>query len=178
MTTNIKQAIFVIIGLAIISTVFIITKPSSVEASKQEGKKFDDWVVSCSKADEKTKTPQVCFLTQQVNITKEDKQEVVAIYQIGYFGPNKELKMIQTVPLGIRIEAGTSIVSSKNLVAPGKYTTCTNLGCQAVATISDADLKTILGTKEANLVFMNLDGQQIPLPLSTKGLQEGLKYIK
>lgn len=178
MKTNVKQAIFVVIGLAIISAVFIFTKPNSVEASKQEGKKFDDWVVSCSKPDEKTKTPQLCFLIQQVNITKEDKQELIAIYQIGYFGSNKELKMIQTLPLGIRIEAGTSIVVSKNLVAPGKYSTCTALGCQAVAAISDADLKTILGSKEANLVFMNLDGQQVPLPLSTKGLEEGLKYIK
>lgn len=178
MKTNIKQSIFVIVGIAIVSIVFILTKPGNVEASKQEGKKFEDWVVSCSPIDEKTKAQQICVLTQQVNVTKDDKQQVIAVYQIGYFGPKKELRMIETLPLGIRIEAGTSIIISKNLLAPGKYTTCTNLGCQAVADISDADLKTVLSTKEANVAFMNVDGQQLSLPLSTKGLQEGLEYLK
>lgn len=178
MKTNIKQAFFVIIGLAIITTVCIITKPWSVEASKKEGKKFDDWVVACTAVDEKTNTPQVCFLTQQVNMTKDKKQQTIATYQIGYFGPEQELRILQTLPLGVRIEAGTSIISSKKLIIPGKYTVCTNLGCQAIASISAADLKTLLEIKESSVAFMNSEGQQLSLPLSTKGLQEGLKFIK
>lgn len=114
----------------------------------------------------------------QLNITQEDKQQPIAAFQIGYFGENKDLKIIQTLPLGIRLEAGTSIISSKKLIAPGKYTICTQTGCQAVAPISDADLETLMSTQENPVVFTNLEGKQLTLPLSIKGLKAGLKYIK
>jgi len=121
----------------------------------------------------------VCLLNQQINVTQEDKtQQPVALFQIGYFGPKQELKLIQTLPLGVRIEAGTSIISSKKLIAPGKYTTCIAGGCQAVVPISNADLKALLSNSENVVAFMNLEGKQLSLPISIKGLEEGLSYIK
>jgi len=179
MKTNTKQIAFVVIGLLIVSAVFTFSKLNMASAAKTDGKKFDDWMVSCKPADEKTNTPEMCLLNQQVNVTQEDKtQQPMALYQIGYFGPQKELKLIQTLPLGIRIEAGTSIISSKKLIAPGKYTTCIASGCQAVVPLSDADLKALLSNSENAVAFMNLEGKQLTLPLSIKGLEEGLNYIK
>jgi hypothetical protein len=35
-----------------------------------------------------------------------------------------------------------------------------------------------LSNQDNAVAFMNLEGNQITLPLSTKGLEEGLKYIK
>ena len=178
MKINIKQISFVILGLVVITAIFAFSKLNSATAAKKDGKKFDDWIVACTAKNDETKTPELCILTQQLNLTKEDKQQPVALFQIGYFGPKKELKIIQTLPLGVRLEAGTSIISSKKLIAPGKYQTCTQDGCQAVAVISSADLKTLTSTKENSVAFMNLNGQQITFPLSVKGLSEGLKYIK
>src|SRR5205823_5467432 len=121
-----------------------------------EGAKFEDWVVSCTPQNNDSGAAVTCFLTQQVNVTKEGKkQEALALYQIGYIGPKKELRMIQTLPLGVRIEPGTSIVSAQKLIAAGKFTVCTNIGCQAVATISPSDLKTILDTDQNSVAFMN-----------------------
>lgn len=178
MNINIKQVSFVIIGLVIVTIIFGLSKFNIATAAKKDGKKFGDWVVSCTPGNKETKTPEVCLLSQQLNLTQEDKQQPIALFQVGYLGPEKELKMIQTLPLGVRLEAGTSIISSKKLIAPGKYTTCTQAGCQAVASISDADLKTLTSTKENSVAFMNLEGKQLTLPISIKGIEKGLKYIK
>lgn len=179
MTTKMKKNIFILFGLAIILGIFLMNK-SNASSANIEGTKFDDWVVSCSKADEKTKTPRICLLSQQLQVKQDDskEQQVIAIYQLGYFGPKKELKMIQTLPLGVSISAGTSIISSKNLIAQGSYTVCSAAGCQAIAAISEKDLKAMLTTEENSVAFMNIEGKQINLPISVKGLEKGLEFIK
>ena len=179
MSTNVKKISFVVFGLIIITAIFAFTQSNIATAAKKNGKKFSDWSVSCTPADAKTKTPQACLLNQQVNVTQKDnKQQPLALFQIGYFGPKKELKLIETLPLGVRLEAGTSIISSKKLIIPGTYSTCLNSGCQAIASISDSDLKTLLANKENTVAFMNLEGEQLTLPISVKGLKKGLDYIK
>ena len=178
MKTNIKQVVFVIVGLVIITAIFALTKLNTASADKKDGTKFEDWVVACTPKNDETKTPETCVLSQQINITKDDKQQPIALFQIGYLGPKKELQLVQVLPLGINIEAGTSIISSKKLIAPGKYKTCLENGCTAVASISDADLKALFANGENSVAFMNLKGEQITLPMSVKGLEKGLNYIK
>lgn len=178
MINNVKQAAFVIIGLAVVSAAFLISRSNNVQAAKKEGTKFDDWVVSCSPKEAAEGTEQICLLTQQISTEKDKNQEILAVYQMGYFGKEKTLKMLQILPLGVSLEAGTSIVSSKNLIAAGKFTTCTQAGCHAVANITNEDLKTILSNKENSVALMSAEGKQINLPFSTKGLQNGLDYLK
>jgi invasion protein IalB len=178
MTKNIKKIAFTLFGVAIVTVIFAISKLNIATADKENGKKFEDWSVSCVPKNEETKTPELCLLAQQVNSTKDDKQETIALYQVGYFGPKKELKLIQTLPLGVSLAAGTSIISSKNLIAPGVYTVCLAGGCKAASIISNADLKTLLSNENNMLAFMNLEGKQMNLPISVKGLKEGLEYIK
>lgn len=179
MIINVKKAAFVVIGLAVVSAAFLFSRSHNVQAAKKEGTKFDDWVVSCTpKEANEGSGEQTCLLTQQISTEKDKKQEILAIYQIGYFGKEKTLKMVQVLPLGISLEAGTSIVSSKNFIAAGKFTTCTQAGCHAVANISDEDLKTILNNKENAVAFMSTEGKQINFPFSAKGLQSGLNYLK
>lgn len=175
---NIKQLGFIGIGLLIATALFTFAKLNHASATKVDGTMFQDWKVTCKPADEKAKTPETCLINQQVNSTVDGKQQPVALYQFGYFGPKKELQFIQLLPLGVRLDAGTSIVSSKKLIAPSKYITCTATGCEAAAPISDADLKTLLSNTENAVAFMGIDGQVSNLLLSTKGLSEALHYIK
>lgn len=179
MTNCIKKSLFVTAGLAVMGLGLFLGNPSRVDAAVKEGQKFSDWVVNCTTDAEKK---QVCFLSQAINSTNKDgKQQVLAVYQIGYLGSGKarSLKMIQIVPTDVSVAPGTSIISSQKLIAPGKYVTCTKDSCQAVAEISDKDLKDIL-SKDANPIvgIMNSAGQQVNFPLSTKGLEEGLKALK
>ncbi len=178
MTKCVKKSLFVTAGLAVIGLGLFFGNPIRVEAAVKEGQAFSDWVVKCTTSADKKR---ICFLNQALNSTKDDKQQVLAIYQIGYFGSGKErnLKMIQIIPPDVSVAPGTSIISSKKLVAPGKYVNCTKDSCQAVADISDTDLKTILSSDGNPIVgFMNSAGQQVNLPFSTKGLEEGLKALK
>lgn len=175
---NTKKIIFIILGLVVVAAAFLFSKSNVVEATKKEGKKFDDWVVSCTPKDNNADTPQTCFLTQQIDLNQDDKKQVLAVYQIGYFGEKKELKMIQTLPLGVSVEAGTSIVASKNLIAKGKYTTCTQAGCQALASMSAEELKQFLASDDNSVAFMNVEGKQINIPISKKGLEKGLAFLR
>lgn len=178
MHISVKKLIFVLLGLALVVGIFLLTKSGYVQASKKDGKKFDDWNVTCTKEDKETNTPSTCFLSQQVTIKQDGNQQPLALYQIGYVGPKKNLKLIVTLPLGVRLDSGTSVISSQKLISPGKFTVCTQSGCQAVSEVSEEDLTTILNTTENTVAFMNTSGKQVAIPLSTKGLSEGLKYIK
>jgi invasion protein IalB len=177
MNISIKQIFFIFFGLAAIIVTCTLLKSNIVRADKKDSKKFDDWIVVSTVENNQTPEPKIFVLSQQLHLTQKDKEEPIALFQVGYFGEEKQLKMIQTLPLGLRLEAGTSILSSQKLIVPGKYTTCTQTGCQAVATISDLDLKILLATKENSLVFMDLEGKQLALPISVKGLDKGLEYI-
>jgi invasion protein IalB len=170
------KLIFILSGLVIIGIGFFFGKEHIVQAALKEGQKFDDWTVTCTK-DEKKK--QTCLLTQQIPVTtKDDKTQIIAVYQIGYFGKDKTLKMIQIVPLGINLQTGTSIISGDKLIAPGKFVVCTAMGCQALADISDDDLNIILSNTQNFLGLMGSDGKQANISISNKGLKEGLEALK
>lgn len=188
MTDNIKRLLFVTSGLIIIAASAFFYKSHYAEAAIQEGKKFDDWVVGCTKIPHPDKPDtqiNQCFLTQSILLNqdndkdqKSDKQQVIAIYQIGYFGNDKTLTMIQILPLGIRVDAGTSIISSKDLLSTGRFSTCINTGCHAHAAISEEDLQKIMSSSENSVAYMNIQGKQVTIPLSTKGLEKGLAYLR
>lgn len=172
-----KKTLFVFAGLSLMAGGFLLGKPEGVNAaSKEEPKKFGSWVLNCSTDAQKKQT---CLLTQQINNNIKDKeQEILAIYNIGYFGQEKDLKIVEVVPANIQVAPGTSIVSGTKLIAPGKYVTCTAGSCQAVATISQSDLKTILANDNNSIALMNIEGKQINFPLSKDGLEEGVKALK
>ncbi len=184
MKINMKQISFVVTGLVLITIIFaLFTQLNIATAAKENGKIFEDWTVNCTRQNNKNdkgSSKETCVLTQQLNVSQEGAEETkpIAVFQIGYFGDKKELKMVQTLPLGVSIQAGTSVISAQKFIAPGVYTTCLNTGCNAIASISDQDLKTLLSNKENSLAFMSFEGKQISLPLSTKGLSKGLQYIK
>jgi len=175
MQTYLKKTLFVITGLVIIGASFFWAKSHIADASSVSGRVFGDWKILCSK---NTKKDEICFLTQQVTTTKDDKVQVLATYQIGYFGKPKLLQMIQILPLGINLPAGTSIISNDKLLALGKFTTCTSVGCEAISTISGEDLQTILSNSNNFLGIINGLGKQINLPFSTNGLKEGIEALK
>ncbi len=176
MKIKVKELFFVLFGLLLLTVIFFLGKQNIAIAAKKNGKKFGDWTVSCIPKNKKLKT---CLLTQQISFNKNSKKnKQVILLQIGYFGKSKELKILETVPLGVNIQSGTFIISSKKLISPGKYTICLSNGCNAIASISKESLKTLLSNKNNDIAFIDIEGQQITIPFSVKGLRKGLKYIK
>jgi len=170
-----RKLVFIFSGLAIIGAGFFFGKTNIVQASVKEGQKFGDWAVTCVK-DNNSK--QLCLLNQQSQITKDDKTQVLAVYQVGYVGNDKKLVMVQILPLGSLIQPGTAIISNEKLLAAGKFTTCSSQGCQALAEISENDLKEILNSNQSLIGYVNAEGNQVSVPFSSKGLKEGLAALK
>ena len=67
----------------------MFTKSTYVQSSKENGKNFDDWNVSCAKEYTNEKVSSICFLSQQVNIGQDDTNQISAMYQIGYMRAKK-----------------------------------------------------------------------------------------
>ena len=185
---NTKKALFTLSGLAMIAIIVMFGRTYNVDAAVKAGQTFGDWSVACEKEDKK----DVCFLSQLLTSQAEDKNskdkkdskekpqiQRVAEFRIGYYGGSKELKMIQILPFGTNLQAGTSIILDKDkLIAPGKYTTCQPVGCFAVADLTDV-IDTLTSATEATFVgIITIDGKQVNIPLSTKGLKEGIASLK
>ena len=185
---NTKKALLTLSGLALIALIVMFGRTYNVDAAIKAGQTFGDWSIACEKEDKK----DVCFLSQVLTSQVDDKDKKdkkdskdkpqiqrVAEFRIGYFAGSKELKMIQVLPFGTSLQAGTSIILDKDkLIAPGKFTTCQPFGCLAVADLTDV-IDTLTDTKEATFVgIITIDGKQMNIPLSTKGLKEGLEALK
>ncbi|MGC0371330.1 MAG: hypothetical protein DGJ47_000016 [Rickettsiaceae bacterium] len=175
---SLKKITFALVGTLFTFATFTLLKNNNAIGAKQDGKVFEDWSVACSMQTINKKKAQLCVLKQSVNLKKEEKNEIIAEYEIGYYGDKKELKIIQTLPLNIRLDAGTSIVSADKAVTSGKFIVCTKQGCQAISNLSDENLKIILQNDHSKIVFMSIYGKQIATPFSSKGLGAALSYIK
>lgn len=183
---NTKKALFTLSGLGLIALLVMFGRTYNVHAAAKPGKTFGDWVVACEKEGKK----DVCFLSQVLtsqidNKDKKDKKDAkpqiqrVAEFRVGYFGGSKELRIIQILPFGTNLQAGTSIILAKDkLVAPGKFTTCQPFGCLAIADLTDV-IDTIGDAKDETFVgIITIDGKQVNIPLSVKGLKDGVASLK
>jgi invasion protein IalB len=174
-----KKLLFTFSGLAMITLIVLFARTYNAHATMKEGEKFGDWIAGCEKGE---KGKQVCFLSQVITSQneKDDKNpQHVATFRIGYFAKAKELKMLQILPFGTSLQAGTSIILGKDkLIAPGKFTTCQAFGCLAVADLTKQDVAALIDVTEAYVGLISIEGKQININLSTKGLKEGLEALK
>ena len=170
-----KKLVFIISGFIIIGTGFLLGKSNIVQASARDGQKFGDWAVSCTKVEGNKK---LCQLNQQSQITKDDKTEILSMYQVGYFANDNKLMMIQILPLGSLLQPGTAIIVNEKFIAPGKFTNCLSQGCRAIAEITESDLTEILKANQLQIGYVNIEGKTVSVPLSNKGLKDGLSALK
>ncbi|MES2215053.1 MAG: invasion associated locus B family protein [Pseudomonadota bacterium] len=168
-----RKALFTLTGLALVTFLVLVGRSHYVEASPKEGQKFEDWTVTCTKENKK----EVCFLSQALS-SKENPEQRVAEFRVGYFG-DKTLKMIQLLPFGVMLQSGTSIISDDKLIAPGKFTTCQPVvGCIAVSELNKESLDTVLKSTANSVGLLTIEGQQINVVFSNKGLKEGIDSLK
>lgn len=179
---SIKKIVFTLSGLGVIALIVMLGRTYEASAAPKAGQTFGDWSVICEKEDKK----DVCFISQVLTSKEESKDKKteaqvqrVAEFRIGYFGGSKELKMIQVLPFGTSLQSGTSIIISKDkLIAPAKFTTCQPFGCLAVADLKGEIDKLTSAQGDVFVGVITIEGKQINIPLSTKGLKEGIASLK
>lgn len=173
-----KKILFTLSGIALITLLSLFIQ-NYVHAAPKEGKKYGSWIVTCEKD---AKNKKNCFLTQTLTTggDKEGKNsQHFASFKVGYLPGSKDLQMIQILPFGISLQAGSTLVlTGDKLVSPGVFTTCQSFGCIAVAKIVPKDLTEIVKAKEAYLGIMSIEGKQLNIKIDTKGLKEGVEALK
>lgn len=171
---SLRKTLFGLTGAALIALFVLIGRSPAVYAALKEGQKFEDWAVACELDANKK---QSCFLVQALNSTEGDKTQQIAQYRIGYFG-TKTIKMVQILPFGVALQPGTSIISGEKIIAPGKFTTCQPVGCIAALDLSKGDLDSIIANDQNFVGMISIEGKQMNVPLSNKGLKEGIASMK
>lgn len=173
-----------------LSAALISLAATSSFAAQKIGKTYGDWVIVTEKNEQTKKT--TTFLQQVLSSTdekSEDKKPVqLAVYRF-LLSDKKELILSEVIPQGALLQPGTALFAIEKLVqgkdeqegkfiATGKYTVCQNTVCEAVAPISDQDLKTIVSSEAVYLSAVNLEGKQVNFQFSVKGLKEGIAALK
>lgn len=181
---SIKKLLFTFSGIGVIAIFVMLYNLYNADAAVKAGTTFGDWSVVCEKDNNSKK--ETCVLAQVLSTTEEAKDKKsepkvqrVAEFRVGYFNGEKTLKMVQILPFGTSLQAGTAIIINKDkIVAPGKFTICQPFGCMAVAELNK-DIDAITSSDQAVYVgIVAADGKAIHIPLSTKGLNEGIAALK
>lgn len=170
-----RKILFSLSGIALVTLLSLFIQ-NYVHAFPKEGKKFGDWVVACEKD---TKNKKTCFLVQTMTTNIGDnKNQHFATFRLGSTPKSADLIFTQILPFGTSLRHGTSIIlSGEKMVSPGVFTTCQNFGCIAMSKITKKDFNEIVKAKEAFLGVMSIEGKQLNINLSTKGLKDGVEAL-
>lgn len=138
------------------------------------GKTFGDWGIHCeAQADGSEK----CFASQYQFVTASG-QRVVNV-NFGYLGPKGEAMVVVYLPLGIDLQAGTSIKFEPGPQVALVVETCVPEGCRATAILNPAAQNAVRKSKEINVLMLPFGKDQLTaLAISVKGLAQAFASLK
>ncbi len=143
-----------------------VTKGASAPQAK-DGQVFEDWTARCGQ--------QGCTLTQTQVV--EGGARLIQ-FNIGRVGTQGELGAFAMVPLGIHIPAGALLAHDGKSI-PMTLKTCSQQGCQATVQLTAAQIAEIGKAQSVEVAVMEgATLQSMTIPLSIKGLSQGLAAIK
>jgi invasion protein IalB len=145
--------------------------PPPPKVVKQET--YGDWIYSCIEMPDSGAT--VCGIAQQISVAKT--KQTLFLWRIGEDGKGGFVSTWQTptdvfVGRGLTIEAGTP----KPLVIP--FQLCTTRGCQAIAAVDKSFLDAFAKTDKATAKFVIINGREIAINISVKGLPDALAQLE
>ncbi len=145
--------------------------PPQPKVVKQET--YGDWIYSCIELPNNGGT--ACGIAQQISVAKT--KQTLFLWRISDDGKGGFVSTWQTptdifVGRGLTIEAGTP----KPLVIP--FQLCTTRGCQAVAGVEKSFLDAFAKTDKATAKFVVINGREITINVSVKGLPDALAQLE
>lgn len=133
-----------------------------------------DWAVNCTGEG----AERVCDAVQAL-VDQKDKTERVRLA----FARQKttgKYAVVAKVPLGFRLDSGLMLRlnDSNNKPIEGlTFSRCTPEGCYAEKPLAEADLGKLRTATALQIVFLQLDGKPVIIPMSTKGLKAALDSL-
>lgn len=162
-----------IIALLTLLVAFCATSGlAAADGKPKADQAFGDWVLHCARLNG---GQEACALHQK--IMASDTRLPVASIALARHDQSHELRLAAVLPLGLDIPAG---VAGKAGTAPLLLSvqTCVRRGCIASTMVSDTLLETLRGADALTITFkMRGVGEATTIPVSLKGLDEGLKAL-
>jgi invasion protein IalB len=152
---------------------FALLPFSQAWADPVDGDAYENWLVSC-KVDEQDGR-QGCFIVQNL-VLREGGQRVLQV-AIGFVDETPEPIALISLPLGISLPPGTTIQVDKLEPTRIPIERCEPNGCRAGLKLGKEIMKDLLGGDRLSVTFYDAKRQPIEVPLSLKGIEEGLAAL-
>jgi len=162
-----------IIALLTLIVAFCVTSGlAAADGTPAADRTFGDWVLHCAKL---SGGQEACALHQK--IMARDTRLPVASIALARHDQSHELRLAAVLPLGLDIPAGVAGKAGSTPLLLSVQT-CVRRGCIASTTVSDSLLETLRGAESLSITFkMRGVGEATTIPVSLKGLDEGLKAL-
>lgn len=148
-----------------------VASPAVADDTTAKDPAFGDWILRCAKP---KAGDEVCALHQK--IMASDTKLPVAAFAISRNKDSRELRLAVILPLGLDIPAGVS-GAARGKTIPFTIQTCVRRGCIASAEVDDALLESLRGSGFTTTFKMRSVTDPTTIPVSGKGLDEGLKAL-
>ena len=183
-----KQTIFTISFLiaAVVSSAMAQTQPAGqAPAANGQGtpqnqptktEQHGDWVLVCRKAN--AQSAQTCEVVQ--TIANNQQKTPFAQIAIGKLKPDMPNQITVVVPHNVSFPSSVKIVTDEKDKSPldVAWTRCMPVGCFASAALKDDIQKKWSGLEtQGRVIFKAGNGQDIPMPISFKGLKGALEAL-
>ena len=168
----------------------LLCSTSVAEAAPEHGKNYKDWKISCEEyKDPKGAKKRQCHMFQAIDL-KNDKLDIslespkegslrLLTFQIAYNKAKPEHPIaIMTTPLGTSLRPGLSlkIDDGKELKLP--FERCLNVGCRVGFLLDGTLVSEMRKGKKGQIVFYDMRGKGISLPVSLSGFTAALRSLK
>jgi len=156
-----------------------VTNAASVAVQK-----FDDWYFRCAPSGQQSRT---CEIAQVAQVMREGKSVNVLTLAIapapetttkGSKKAARSLTLTTLVPLKVALQAGLSIRAEGKPVAKLAYRNCNQTGCWAEQSLEPAMLAAFSKGAIGEASLRLIDGQDINIQFSLKGLKAALSALQ
>ncbi len=153
--------------------VFALLSSAAAPAQPTNGDAFGNWLVNCETDAENGR--QGCFLIQNL-VLREGGQRVLQI-AVGYVAEAPEPIALISLPLGISLPPGTTLKVDDLEPTRIAVERCEPNGCRAGVKLGAELLQKLIRGEQLSITFYDAKRQPIDVPLSLKGIEEGLAAL-
>jgi len=158
----------------VFTTALFLISGLPVYAMESINYNYDDWQVTCVKADEKTKK-DFCIM----NHRGIDSQSGRAIYQLGLRLNDDQSMMFEAlVPLGVTLKAEFELKIDEKKIFKLPYSNCISQGCLVQINLNKKQEASFRNGQKGTLIFYDAKNNKITLPVSLNGFTKSAKKLR
>ncbi|WP_225867921.1 invasion associated locus B family protein [Bartonella apihabitans] len=162
-----------------------VPQADAAQAPEPTVQKFDDWFYRCVEVPtgEADKTTKQCEVAQIQQVMQGDQPVTVLSIAIALTAPEKagakpDLLMTSVAPLNVNLPAGISYSINGKDALKVEYRNCNQAGCWAQQKLDAKSLAVLKKGSEGEGHFRLVDGRNVNIKFSLKGLTAALDALE